>query len=202
MVEPTSYTSPLPGGEGDGERDFTSLKLQPIVLRIPKGTLLDSIQLKMVVMGVAYGRGNMKLGDVELGLKHLSFQYFSNTPLYAVDHTIEALPHRHLKTVKIARIRVVSRMYPIQLPLAFQINRISVRNLLPKRFGEIVKALVTVRWKDVEVHKTSVIKNEKDPSWSELDVPLKLLTEQDLTDPHTHVAFEVRNQGQKAFSSL
>ena len=148
-------------------------------------------------MGVAYGRGNKKLGDVELGMKHLSFQYFANTPLYAVDHTIESLPHRHLKTVKIARIRVVSRLYPVQLPLAFQINSISVRNLLPKRFGEIVKALVTVRWKDVEVCKTTVIKNEKDPFWGDLDVPLKLLSEQDLSDPHTLVTFEVRNQGEE-----
>ena len=196
-MESSAYISPLPGGGGEGDRDFSSLSLQPIILRIPKGTSLDSIQLKIVLMGVAYGRGNMKLGDVELGIKHLSFQYFANTPLYAMDHTIESLPHRHLKTVKIARIRVVSRLYPIQLPLAFQLNRLSVRNLLPKRFGEIVKALVTVRWKDVEIYKTNVIKNDKDPSWNDLDIPLKLLTEQDLTDPHTHVTFEVRNQGQK-----
>ena len=132
---------------------------------------------------------------MELGTKYLTFQYFANTPLYAVDHIIESLPHRHLKTVKIAKLRVVSRLYPVQLPLALQLNSIRVRNLLPKRFGEIVKALVSVRWKDVEVYKTTVIKNEKDPGWNDLDIPLKLLTELDLTDPHTHVAFEVYNQG-------
>ena len=69
LSEPASYISPLPGGAGgqglgageEEERDFVSLSLQPIVVRIPKGTPLESIQVKIAVMGVAYGGGKSLL---------------------------------------------------------------------------------------------------------------------------------------------
>ena len=56
-------------------------------------------------MAVAYGRGNVKLGDVELGSTTLSLAYLANAPLVAVDHTVESSTKSHLRTLRIARVR-------------------------------------------------------------------------------------------------
>jgi hypothetical protein len=66
----------------------------------------------------------------ELGSKNLPLLYLINTPSYAIDHTIDSTISSALKTLHIAKIRTVSKLFPSNLPVAFLITGLSLRDLL------------------------------------------------------------------------
>ena len=69
----------------------------------------------------------------------------------------------------------MSRIYPMKWPLALHITSLGLRHLDPAGTGGgIVNAFVVVRWNDMEVAKTAVVRNARDPSWAELDIDLKV----------------------------
>jgi hypothetical protein len=147
----------------------------PFSVVIPKGTPLKQIAVRLSVTIGDNNSNDNKISNNEIGYKNLLLPYLLNTPVYTVDHRIDSSVESKVKTVHIANINFISKLYLSNKPIAFHITKISLKKILqdttyqpdfnsnnvlqPRVNAVIVNAFLIIKWKDQEIFRTNVIMN-------------------------------------------
>jgi hypothetical protein len=141
----------------------------PFSVVIPKGTPTKQIAVRLSLTI------NKNSNENEIGYKDLLLPYLLNTPVYAVDHLIDSTVESKVKTVHIAKVTIISKLFLSNIPIAFHITKISMKKIFQENTYDlsshsnnvttpigkslIINAFVIVKWKDQEIFRTNVIKN-------------------------------------------
>ena len=137
---------------------------KPVVLHIPRGSVTSKVSLQLVLQGQVQG------ATKDVAKKTLGLQYLSNTPLFSVEHILDAplYPYVHA-----ASAQLITKMYAATQIVTMNIKTINIRGLAKADEFGLADPFVIVRWNGVEVTKTSVVRKNLDPSWDGLNIDLK-----------------------------
>lgn len=140
-------------------------EISPFSIIIPEGVAIDRVYIQLVL------RGTIDEVDKEICRKSISLYYIMNTPLYVMEHTLDSMS---LKTVHAAKVNIISKVFYPNQSVAYVIKSISIKGLAKTDLTSLTDSFVSIKWNDVEVAKTSVNQNSQDPVWSDINITLKL----------------------------
>lgn len=138
---------------------------------IPKGVLVEHVKIEMIV------KGNIDGVQRDLSVGVLNYNYMVNAPMYVVSHRLisDLLPGANL-----GQVSFLTKVVPLDQVVAVSITGITIKDLANADTVGFSDPFVIVRWDDTEVGKTTVLDNNLNPVWKNINISMKISHSDDL----------------------